>query len=422
MDNILTPDEIAFLEKLKIKRDKHILAQAKYRANNKNKIDDYNKKYNDDLKAKKQEINKKLINNIEPPKIIDIQKIIEPPKIDKRTKRGKKQALTQDITPSYLNRKQPLEYSTIEDYIKKANIINKKFNNKDLPQDVKNELKKLLNDNANLNEKLILNEMKYLLNIQSTINTLRNIYKNDNSFKSYINILTVITSHFKTINSQTYQILSKIGKSTNETIQEEREKNELAEEDENKIINIDKNEVLANIKKLDNIDDILIYALYTLFPSRRLDYRNMKITYETNKDKLNDINYLIIDSPKRFIFNDYKTYKKYGKQDFIIDSDLDKIINRYINAKKLKNGDYLFSLERDKNEILSQPNFTNKIINVFKKIYNVPISVRFIRMSWASSLYNTNMSMKDIKDIAFKMSHSLNESRLYNKIFKKNLL
>ena len=92
---------------------------------------------------------------------IDIDEIISTPIIDKRTRRGKKQKTIIDIKPRYETRGEPLEYSTIDDYIAKANIINKLFNNRNLPADVKAELRKLLNDNKNINENLILNEMNY---------------------------------------------------------------------------------------------------------------------------------------------------------------------------------------------------------------------------------------------------------------------
>ncbi len=41
--------------------------------------------------------------------------------------------------------------------------------------------------------------MKYIENdIEPTINAIRQYYKNDNTLKSYINILVVITSHSET--------------------------------------------------------------------------------------------------------------------------------------------------------------------------------------------------------------------------------
>jgi hypothetical protein len=44
--NILTADEIAFLAKIEQNKQKHKQAQTQYRASNKNKIAEYNKKYN----------------------------------------------------------------------------------------------------------------------------------------------------------------------------------------------------------------------------------------------------------------------------------------------------------------------------------------------------------------------------------------
>ena len=88
-------------------------------------------------------------------------------------------------------------------------------------------------------------------------------------------------------------------------------------------------------------------------------------------------------------------------------------------TKRLKNGDFLFSLLRDKKEAIAEPNFSAKVKEVFKKVYGIPISMRFIRMSWATDLYSSNPTAKQIKELASKMSHSVSESRLYNKIIKK---
>jgi hypothetical protein len=91
----------------------------------------------------------------------------------------------------------------------------------------------------------------------------------------------------------------------------------------------------------------MIYALYTLFPARRSNNKNMKLTTETNVDMLNDINYLILSNPKPFVFNDYKTDNTHGKQVFEVPEDLERVFNQYMPAKKLKNGDFLFSLLRE---------------------------------------------------------------------------
>jgi hypothetical protein len=417
----LTTDEIAFLEKVEQRKQKHKQAQAQYRALNKNKIAEYNKSYNENQKTKLKNILSKNPKIQHQPTPINIQQIIaEPPKIDRRTRRGKKQT-TGDIKPFYEIRKEPLEYSTIEDYLNKANIINKFFTKKPLSQEAKGEIRKLLNDNKNIDENLILNEMKYIKNdIEPTINALREHYKNDNSFKSYVNILVVITSHLKTLNKSVYQTLTKLNIFLTQQIQEKRKENKIEEGDEDKIIDLDKTTISKNLNKLDDIRDKLIFGLYTLFPARREEWRFTKITSETNKEKLNDPsnNFLIISTkPKRIIFNNYKTDKSYGQQIFNIDDeDLDSLIDNYIISNGLKNGDYLFSLDRSKKEIISQPNFSKLVSNIFFKVYNIPISIRYLRMSWTSDLLNKNPSVQQMEILANQMGHGLSEQQKYKKI------
>jgi len=67
--------------------------------------------------------------------------------------------------------------------------------------------------------------------------------------------------------------------------------------------------------------------------------------------------------------------------------------------------------------MINESNFSSKITDLFNNIYGIPISVRFIRMSWASWLYAQNPSVKFIKEITNMMSHSTDESRKYNKLF-----
>ena len=143
---------------------------------------------------------------------------------------------------------------------------------------------------------------------------------------------------------------------------------------------------------------------------------------ETDKKELedNNLNFLsITPKEKKVIFNNYKTDIKYGQQVFkLTDPELNRIIDTYIKIKKLKEGDYLFSLETDKRRPISQPNFSKKIEEVFYKVYKEPISVRFLRMSWISALMKTNPTNKEMKDLADKMAHSTDEQSKYNKILR----
>ena len=138
-----------FFKKYEQQRIKHNNKQKLYRINIAERVRYYNKHYYETKREKLKSIKRKIQKE---PIHIDIDEIVATPIIDKRTRRGKKQKTIIDIRPRYETREQPLECSTIDDYIAKANIINKLFNNRNLPADVKAELRKSLNDNKNIDE------------------------------------------------------------------------------------------------------------------------------------------------------------------------------------------------------------------------------------------------------------------------------
>ena len=413
----ITEEEQIFLKKMEERKQKHKEAAAKYRDANKSKVAEYNKTYNESQKSKMNAIKSKL-----PPKQpqqtteINIQEITQEPH------NTNKKRTTEDIKPLYEKRKEPLTESTIEAYISKADILQRLFIKKSLSQELKAELLYLFNNN-DFNEDLILSQMPFINNdIEPTIKALREHYKNDNTFKNHINILVVITSHLKTLNKSVYQTLTKLNIYINNQLQDRRKYNTLEEADKDKIIDLDKSTILNNIQKLNNIKDRLIYGLYCLFPARREEWRHIKITTETDKEILNDPsnNYLIISTnPKQIIFNNYKTSKTHGQQHFnILDTDLNNIIDEYILNNGLLNGDYLFSLKCNKNKVISQPNFSRLISDVFLKVYNIPICIRFIRMSHTSYLLNKNPTIKQMEVLAYQMAHSPEEQQKYKKILK----
>jgi hypothetical protein len=385
----LTDAEKALLAKTEEQKLKHKEAQARYRAKlNKDKIKEYNKSYFEKKRQKVAEV---------------VEKIAAPNPDDK--------------IPSFKTRKTDLTDTTILDYMRKAEVIQKLFHKNELTDDAKLELANLFLDEE-FNEKLILNEMKFLsTDVDVIIQKLRLVYSNDNSFKSHINVLTVITSHFKSLPSKIYQSLSKIAMKTNEEVQIKRQDNILEDKDIGKIINLDKPVIMANLAKLDGKEDRLIYALYTLFASRRLDWRNMKVTSETDVTKLTDDNYLITSKPLQVVFNNYKTSKTYGQQVFEIeDEDLETVINDYISFKKLKDGEYLFHLMRSKHEPIKESHFSLKVSEVFFAVYDVKISVRFIRISWSNYINSQPISFNEKQKYIRRMAHSMTESQRYFKL------
>ena len=111
------------------------------------------------------------------------------------------------------------------------------------------ELEKLMTDDPNANQSIILREMDYLGNVEDTIHTLNVIYPNPKSLKSYINVLTVITSHLKVF-QQVYQQYTRIGIEINKRIQEKRDDNELNDNEQERTIPLDKPTILKGLEKL----------------------------------------------------------------------------------------------------------------------------------------------------------------------------
>jgi hypothetical protein len=149
----------------------------------------------------------------------------------------------------------------------------------------------------------------------------------------------------------------------------------------------------------------------------------MKITKETDPDNLDNKydNYLVITPPYKFIFNNYKTYDKYGQQEIaVMDDDLKNLISKYINYYKLKVGDYLIGQTTDKKKEIAESNFSNKITQVFKKVYGIHTSLDYIRKSHIIAFYDQpkKLSNNDKKRFAELMSHSKDEQEKYYKIVK----
>jgi len=430
MSGPLTADDKRLLDQYNKQRLKHNQAQAEYRRRLKASNPNYNIEYNEYMRnynAKRSKKIREIKNRLmeEPAIIPDAEILLEMTEPPQERKRGRKRRADAEIIPSYLlrqQRDQTLKEGTLNDYLRKSNTIQQKFKSKDLSKQALKELEKLFKDDPTADERLILKEMDYLADVENTLHTLQGIYNNPKSLKSYINVLVVITSHLKDFRD-IHQRLTRINIEINKRIQDKRDDNELLDDEREKIIPLDKPTILKGLNKLQDMREKLIFALYTLQPCRRLDYRFMKITKETDVDKLEDKydNYLIITPPYTFVFNNYKTYDKYGQQVIPVMSDeLSNLITKYINYYKLKSGDYLIGQTTDKKKAIAESNFSNKITQVFKKVYGIHTSLDYIRKSHIIDFYDKpgKLSNNDKKKFAELMSHSKDEQEKYYKIVK----
>ena len=385
-------------------------------------IDEYRKKKAEEMRLYRAK-RKEAEQAVNPKPVVDApKKSVVIPVVNTNTKssnmkqpKGLKYKVNKvvDTVPSYITRDAPLQPNSITNYSNKLNLIHKLMTGKPFSSDMKKEILKVLKSKP-FDEKMLFDEMDYLDNVEKVINALREKYSNDNTFNSYLIAYTVVLGHIPSLRND-YLRISTLTKELTKQSQAKRDDN--TTDDPDKIIDLsDRQALLDNVEKLPNITDKLIYALNVLIPPRRLEYRFVILTDETDAKMLQDTNnYLIIRGKWRFIFNEYKTAQSLGQQDIPIPDDLKQILMAYIKAKKLNLGDLLFSLQRDKREEISQPNFSTLISKVFSKIYGVEISNRFLRYSASTTASNQNLSKNDRQHLATQMGHSLNQNLSYSK-------
>lgn len=146
----------------------------------------------------------------------------------------------------------------------------------------------------------------------------------------------------------------------------------------------------------------VLLSCYVLIPPRRaLDYTSFKIR---NIDKAND-NYM---NGKKFIFNQYKTAKTYGKNEVPIDGKLYSIIKKWT---QINPSDYLITGNNDKYKPITAPQLTNMLNTFFDK----RISVNLLRHSFLTNLYKDIPAIKDMKETAASMGHSMDQALEYVK-------
>ena len=313
-----------------------------------------------------------------------------------------------NIKPTHTKTNYYLSDKSINQYQIIIERIHLKYTGKNLNYDIKNVFQ---NNDINLLNN-ILYKMKYLN--YKFIEKLKQDYTNEATFKTYLIPIVKLLSYTDSAKyNKLYRYYGSYMINSNNKYENERNDNYISEENVKKIITDFSNETLLNnVEKLDDINDKLIYALYTFIPPRRLEYANLYIINKSKKINNKD-NYLVIyrNNPVKVIFQNYKTNRTFGKQEYDIPDELGKIIKKYIYKNKLKSGDKLLPYnEKYLSEVIGK---------IFYKVYNNKINLNWIRKSYATYINDMKISNNQKELLAEQMGHSLNQSMKYKKIINQ---
>ena len=215
------------------------------------------------------------------------------------------------------------------------------------------------------------------LNFLNNIDNIKSIIKNykPNTQRNYIiavaSILKCFLNNNKTKKVEIlYNEYSKILDEYNKNL---KDQTAMTETENANWIKKDELETIYNDLKngyKDNKQSFQNYLLLSLYylqsPRRNKDYQLLKISNKYIDGLPNEFNYLDIKK-KKFIFNNYKTAKKYNRQEVEINEELFNIIIAYIKAFKLKDGDFLLN-DLKTNEPYKNTNSITLLLNrIFKK-------------------------------------------------------
>lgn len=289
-------------------------------------------------------------------------------------------------------------------------------------------VRKYINDLVRLNDDEQFKNLSFLKNFD-TIKKIIDEKNNDNTKKNYIgSILGVLSLYYKSpiykkyivkyndylteiknndINNDKIKNNEKTNKQNKNWIEWEEilEKRNQLKEKVNEFIN---NKKLKK-NQYNTLLSYLVLSLYTYQSPRRNEYANMFIT---NKNKMDDtMNYINLKTNK-FIFNNYKTSKKFGKQEIDINVELMNIIQLYLKHhptyKKNKLSPFLV-LENGKNV-----NKTNGITRILNKIFNpLKIGASMIRHIYLSHKFGD--VIENQKETSENMAHSISTQKEYIK-------
>lgn len=270
----------------------------------------------------------------------------------------------------------------------------------------------------NLNDKERFNNLNWLKN-KDELQTKIDKY----SFNSQYAIYAIITSALSTCKTKSvYKAIHQYwaDKLKNARIQrdqqrQEREKTEVQKDNwltwdevtkkynelKEQYMSINKLKTLT-ASQYDTLLSYLVLALYVLIPPRRNEYMSVTVVPKIKFDEYDATkNYYDIER-KRFVFNKYKTAKKYGQQVITVPDELHELLMTYLKHNPLQNKNGFPLLVRPDGTPLTAMNSITRILN---RIFGRNIGSSMLRHFYVSSKYaNVTKEMeKDAKD----MGHSV---------------
>lgn len=224
----------------------------------------------------------------------------------------------------------------------KNKLIDNNLNSSSIDLYIKNLIR--LNDDEPFKNIKFLEDMNTILNkLEKYKMNTRKIYLI--SIVSVLNVFKDLSKKNKTLYDKYYKLMKdtadEVKKIPTNQMNENQKKNWISWDDLLSEYQSIKTRVLT-YKSLDKLSELqynhllkyVILSLYVLQEPRRNEYKNMKVVSKYTEKLPDSYNYISM-SDKEFIFNEYKTKKKYGQQVIKFNNDLLDVIKLYLRFHPL---------------------------------------------------------------------------------------
>ena len=159
-------------------------------------------------------------------------------------------------------------------------------------------------------------------------------------------------------------------------------------------------------KEMEEVLQALVLSLYVCIqPRRNQDYLNMEVVKKWDDGMPKDRNYLDMTG-ERFIFNKYKTAKKYGKQEVSIPEELLGVLVAYLKHHPMSKQKSFPFLLNAKGEPLTAVNSITRILN---KTFKKKLGSSMLRHIFLTDKYGEQKN--EMAEDAEAMGHSVAEQQ-----------
>ena len=325
------------------------------------------------------------------------------------------------ILKPQINKETSLNKNIIKDetktaYIKSLSRVYNSYYSKELTEDFKIELMKLLSVqkyNINLIKeefKIIDNDIYDIIKNTSNKGDIRNTYCIISRIRGFSKLVKKIAPYIQ--KNQCQYEKDRINKKFTDVIKLKYE-----------TLSFNKDDIIKNLNNNElclTSNEKILYGLLTLFHTRRpIDYKRMFIVYEKPKyetrKKINERNNYYYDGVFYFYITKDKQIQKYdvpSELKILIENEI-TLRNDIVNEENKK---YLL-LNPDNKPYIYSSKLSCDIMLVFKKIYKLSISAVEIRRLYATYLkyevIKDNMTEQKHREIAEMMNHSYDENLKY---------